>query len=174
MRMKAGRAFGAGVVGGLVMTGGFGAAVRAFGLPVNLELVLGTLFLPRGLTAWIVGLVMHLVISGAIALVYAWGFERVTHRADAGVGAVFSVVHLVIAGLALLAIPAIHPLIPERMAAPGAFMSGMGALGIVLFVIEHVIYGAIVGAMYGEVREPTRGPERGEVVTRVRTIPQGA
>lgn len=173
--MKAGRAFAAGVAGGLVMTGGFGAAVRALGLPLNLELVLGTLFLPRGLTAWLVGLAMHLVISGAIALVYAWGFERVTHRADAGVGAIFSMVHIVIAGLALLAIPAIHPLIPEQMRAPGAFMSGLGVLGVVLFVIEHVIYGALVGAMYGEVREPTRGPSsRLTAAPRMGSIRQGA
>lgn len=154
--MKAGKAFGAGVLGGLVMTGGFGGAVRAFGLPLNLEHVLGTLWLPRGLLAWFVGLAMHLVISGLIALLYAWGFERVTHRAGAGVGALFAVVHLVIGGIALAALPAIHPLIPGSMPAPGAFMSGLGFPGVLLFVIEHLVYGAIVGAIYGDVRAPAR------------------
>lgn len=139
------RAFVAGVVGGAVM------AVLVKVGPVNLEMMLGTLVLPRGVAAWILGLLMHLVISGAIALLYALGFERLTHRAGPAVGAAFSVVHAVVGGLALAVIPAIHPMIPEQMRAPGAFMSGVGFGGVLLFFIEHLVYGAIVGQLYGVV-----------------------
>jgi len=45
--------------------------------------------------------------------------------------------------------PAVHPLIPEIMPAPGAFTANLGTMGIAAFVILHPLYGAIVGAMYG-------------------------
>lgn len=146
MNMK--RAFLAGVVGGLVM-----AVIAKLG-PVSLEMLLGTFLLPRGVGAWVLGLVLHLAISGAIALLYGLGFERITHRAGPGIGAAFSLVHFAVAGLALAAIPALHPLVPEQMRAPGAFMSGIGFGGVLLLLIEHVVYGAIVGQLYGRVAHP--------------------
>ncbi|WP_157070181.1 hypothetical protein [Sandaracinus amylolyticus] len=142
------RAFLAGVLGGVVM------AVLGKVVPVQLETILGTFFLPRGVGAWVLGLVLHLLISGAIALLYGLGFERITHRATAGIGVVFSILHVVIGGLAFGALPAIHPLIPEQIRAPGAFMSSIGFGGVLLFVIEHIVYGAIVGQLYGRVRHP--------------------
>lgn len=145
------RAFLAGLVGGLVM------AVLAKAGPVSVEMVLGTFLLPRGVGAWVLGLVIHLVLSGLIALVYAFGFERITHRASAAIGLGFSLVHFVIGGLALAAIPALHPLIPEEMRAPGMFMSGLGFGGVLLFLIEHLVYGAIVGQLYGRVAHPREG-----------------
>ncbi|UJR85514.1 hypothetical protein [Sandaracinus amylolyticus] len=151
------RAFLAGVVGGAIM------AVLGKVVPVSVEMILGTLFLPRGVGAWVLGLVLHLVISGAIALLYGLGFERITHRATAGIGAAFSIVHVVIGGLALAALPAIHPLIPEQIRAPGMFMSSIGFGGVLLFLIEHLVYGAIVGQLYGPVMHPR---ETGAPVTR--------
>jgi len=49
-------------------------------------------------------------------------------------------------------------MIPEMMPPPGAFMSGMGAMGVGLFVLEHLMYGAIVGGMYGTVMHPSARP----------------
>ncbi len=157
--MNTGKAFLAGVAGGAAMTV-LGAVVRALGMPVNLEMMLGTMFLAPGATAWIAGLIMHLAISGMIALLYALGFERLSHRAGTGTGALFSLVHIVIGGCAMLALPAMHPMIPQEMPAPGAFMSGMGLAGVAFFVVEHVMYGAIVGALYGTVRHPRERTER--------------
>lgn len=50
-----------------------------------------------------------------------------------------------------------RPMISEMMRPPGAFMSGIGAMGVGLFILEHLIYGAIVGGMYGTVVHP--GPQ---------------
>lgn len=153
--MKAGKAFVAGVVGGLVMSVIMLIAREMMGMEVRLELLLGTMFMEPGTAAWIVGLVMHLMISGLIALAYAWGFENVTHEAGAAKGALLSVVHILIAGVFMGAVlPVMHPLVPEQMPEPGYFMANLGALGIMAFVMLHVIFGAIVGAMYGPVLHP--------------------
>lgn len=124
------------------------------GLPMNLEMMEGTFLVrPPGPVAWIVGFIMHLVISGLIALLYAWAFEHVTHRAGWLVGAGFGLVHAVIAGLFMGMVPAMHPLIPGVLPAPGAFLSNIPMGPVVLFVL-HAMYGAVVGAVYGRVVHP--------------------
>ena len=155
--MNWGKAFIAGVIGGAVMSILL-ALARAMGMPANLEVMQGTMLgLEPGATAWIVGFIMHLMISGLIALVYAAGFEYVTHRAGWLVGVAFSIVHVLIGGIVMGMVPAMHPLIPEQMPAPGYFMAGMGMMGVIGFIMEHMIYGAIVGAMYSPVQhEPAR------------------
>lgn len=159
--MKTGKAFLAGVVGGAVMSAVMWMARTLMGMDVKLELMLGTMFMEPGTAAWVVGFVMHLVISGLIALAYAWAFENVLHRAGAGAGALVSVVHILIGGLFMGMMPAMHPLVPEMMPGPGFFMLNLGVTGLVAFVMLHVIYGAIVGAMYGPVLHP-----RGDVTAR--------
>lgn len=108
----------AGLVGGVAMTA-LGWLVRQVGLEMNAEMMLGTMVSTPGVTAWMIGLLMHLTISALIALAYAWGFEHVTHRAGAAVGLGFAVIHIVIAGVVMAMIPAMHPMIPEQMPAPG-------------------------------------------------------
>jgi hypothetical protein len=128
--MKTGRAFVSGVVGGAVMSAML-AMARMMGMPAKLETMLGTMFLPEGAAAWLLGFVMHLMISGLIALIYAWGFENVTHRAGWLVGAGFGLVHSIVGGVFMGMMPMMHPKIPEMMPAPGAFMSNLGAMGVV-------------------------------------------
>jgi hypothetical protein len=155
--MKTGKAIVAGLVGGVAMTV-LAWLVRLAGLQMNAEMMLGSMVSSSpGATTWLIGFVIHLMISALIALIYAWGFERVTHRAGAVVGLGFAVIHVIIAGFVMAMIPAIHPMIPESMPAPGAFMANMGATFIALFVIEHLLYGAIVGALYGPVEHPAAG-----------------
>src|SRR5687767_1037005 len=129
-----------------------GWIVRRIGVDMNAELMLGTMLSTPERGAWIIGFAIHLMFAIGFALIYAWAFEHITHRAGAQVGLVFAVVHIIVAGIAMAAIPAMHPMIPEQMMAPGAFMTGMGATGVFLFALEHLIYGGIVGAMYGPVR----------------------
>lgn len=156
--MKTSKAIVAGLTGGIAMTI-LGFVVRQMGIDMNAEMMLGTMLVsPAGTTAWIVGLMIHLMLSVIFALIYAWGFERLTHRAGVAVGLGFAVVHIIFAGIAMTMIPAMHPGIPEMMMAPGAFMSGMGAMGVGLFVLEHLMYGAIVGGMYGTVMHPSARP----------------
>ncbi len=114
--MNFGRAFLAGVIGGIVMSIGL-AMGRAMGMPANLELMLGTMLLQPGTAAFMVGMVMHLMISGLIALIYAWGFETLTHRSSALIGAGFGFIHAIIGGMVMGMMPMMHPLIPEMMPA---------------------------------------------------------
>ncbi len=152
--MKAGQAFLAGVVGGAAMSVLMWMARTMMGMPANLEMMLGTMVADPSTTTWLIGFVMHLVLSGAIALLYAWGFENVTHRSGWLTGVSFSVIHIVIAGVFMGVIPMMHPRMPDPILPPGAFMSNLGVMGIVAEVMLHVIYGAIVGAMYGPVIHP--------------------
>jgi hypothetical protein len=147
--MNFGTAFLAGVVGGLVMTI-IMAFVRATMMPeANPEMMWGTMTGSEpSTTTWMIGLIIHLVVSGVIGLIYAIGFEYVTHRSGVLIGLGFAIIHLIIGGIFMGMMPMMHPMIPEQMPPPGAFMSGMGAMGSALFVLEHFIFGAIVGAMY--------------------------
>lgn len=150
--MRTGQAFVAGVVGGVTMTV-LQWLVRTFmGMTVNIEMIWGTMFLPNSGGAWLLGFVIHLLVSGVIGLIYALAFELVTHRAGAGLGAGFSLVHSVFAGLFMGVLPAMHPRIPEAVPAPGFFMSAMGVVGIVVLLLIHAAYGAVVGALYHPVQ----------------------
>jgi hypothetical protein len=147
--MKVGTAFAAGAAGGAAMVAMLWIARAIFGMDVNLSMMLGTMVvLPPGPIAWVAGFVMHLIISGLIALAYAWGFEHVTHRAGWATGVAFSVIHAFIGGLMFGLVPAIHWLIPEQMPAPGMFLANKGALYVLAFFVLHAVYGAIVGAIY--------------------------
>lgn len=150
--MKHGHAFLAGVVAG-VLVSAFSAVARALGVPVHFELLLGTILgHPPSLWTWLGGLAAHLVLAGLIGLVYGWAFETLSGRADWRVGLVFGVVHAVVVGLLLWMVPAVHPLVPERIPAPGAFLSRAGVVGVLLELALHMMYGAVVGALYGPTR----------------------
>jgi hypothetical protein len=73
----------------------------------------------------------------------------VFHAANGWLGVFVGLGHAVVAGLFMGMMPAMHPLIPELMPAPGAFMSGMGPMGVVAEFVGHALYGAIVGAIVG-------------------------
>jgi hypothetical protein len=150
--MKTGKAFFAGMIGAVVMSAILWVARNVMGIPAGMEMMLGTMVVPNAaLVAWLVGFGIHVLIGGVLALVYAWAFEHVTHRSGWLIGAGFGLVHAVISGLGMAMVPAIHPMIPERMPAPGAFMANLGVIGIVAEFALHAVYGAIVGALYGPV-----------------------
>lgn len=148
--MNASKAFLAGVTGGAVMSAIMWVARTMMGMEVHLEQTLGTMFGgPPSLGKTLMGLVIHLVLSGLIALLYAVGFEKVTHKAGAATGAMFGVLHTLVAGVFMgYILPVMHPLIPEQMPGPGPFMGNLGMMGVIAFVMLHLIYGAIVGGMY--------------------------
>lgn len=150
--MKVGTAFFAGVVGGVTMSLLMWMA-RLMGMEIDLSMMLGTMFIqPPGFSPWVLGFFMHLMISGLIALIYAWGFEHVTHRAGWTTGVLFSLLHSTIAGLVMGMVGAIHPLMPDPMPAPGFFLANRGALYPLMLFVLHGVYGAIVGRMYAPVR----------------------
>jgi hypothetical protein len=162
--MRAGLAFFAGVIGGAVMAGLLMIA-RSLGFSeMNMPLALGTMVTQttsRG--TLLLGFVMHLVISGLIALVYAAGFEAI-RRSNWWLGVIGGMIHVAIGGLFLWALPAFHPAIPDVLPAPGPFGINFGATSVAGFIVLHLIYGAIVGGIYRPVH--VRAQPEGEPVSR--------
>lgn len=154
--MNYSRAFLAGAFGGIVMSVLMFLGRAVMGMDVNLEMMMGTMFFDPGPVAWIVGFVMHVMLSGLIGIAYLWAFETITKRAGVAMGLAISVPHILIAGVVMGAvIPAVHRLIPEQMPGPGYFLANHGTLGIVAFVMLHLVFGGIVGAMcVGHLRRP--------------------
>lgn len=164
--MRVGLAFLAGVIGGAVMILIMIIARAAGMTEMNMAMVLGSMITQQTTAGtWALGFVMHLVISGLIALIYAAVFEAI-RRSNWFLGLIGGAIHAVIAGFVLLWMPAIHPLMPDTITAPGAFAINYGMTTAVAFVILHLIYGMIVGSLYSPVNvprltttEPTRPPE---------------
>jgi hypothetical protein len=153
--MNWGKAFLAGVIGGAVITI-LMILARLMGMTtMNLEMALGSM-MTRNLneSTWLLGLVIHLLVSGLIAWAYMFGFEYVTHRSNWMMGVGFAVLHTIIAGLFMGMIGSLHPLMTPPPAtegllmAPGYFAANFGTITLLAFILLHLIYGAIVGAFY--------------------------
>lgn len=149
--MRAKRAFMFGILGAAAISAA-SAILRTIGLPIRLELILGTgTGLEPGAGALVLGLAIHLAIGGAFGLLYGWLMETVWDHGGAGTGMILAVMHATIIGMLIGLTPMFHPLIPERMAFPGPYFANLGAAGVVSFYAIHILYGAIVGAGYGHV-----------------------
>lgn len=148
--MNAGRAFVAGMLGGALVSLLLWSAQDGFAVPVSLAVFFGTLvgLEPFATSTALVGQAMFLALAGGIGVLYAWGFERLTHLADVRVGAVFGLVHAAVAGLLLPVVSLVHPLIPETLAPVGPYMIGLGAEGVSAFIFLHLLYGGTVGSIY--------------------------
>ncbi len=148
--MNYGKAFVAGVVGGLVM-GVIMMIAHSTGMtPLDMPMYQGSMMMGEvNPASWWLGMFSHLVISGLIAIVYAAGFVYLAKRADWIAGAAFGVIHWLVAGVFLAMMGGIHPLMQSgALEKPGIFAVNFGFVSIAAVLILHVIYGAIVGAIY--------------------------
>ncbi|MFW6154194.1 MAG: hypothetical protein ACOC95_03160 [Planctomycetota bacterium] len=143
-----GLAFGAGVFGGLTLTVLLTLA-RLVGMTgMNLSMMMGAMFTQQfSVATWLLGFLVHLVVSGLIGIVYAWIF-KLWGPANWWHGLVIAIPHTLIAGLFLLAVPAINPAVPELLPAPGFMGAAYGAPSVVGFIILHLVYGTLVGVIY--------------------------
>lgn len=149
--MRAGRAIVFGVLGAGAISV-VSAALRAAGVNVQLELILGTMMggAPSAAT-FALGLTFHLLIGGLFGLAYGYLFERVWDHGGAGTGVILSVIHAALIGMIVGLTPQFHPLVPEVIADPGPYFANAGVAGVLAFFALHAVYGAIVGAGYGHV-----------------------
>jgi hypothetical protein len=146
--MRAARGFLGGVLGALAMSAGMGV-LRIFGVPIDWEMMLGSLLLgSTGPLVWLIGLGLHLLMGGCFGVAYAAIFEFGLKEANGGIGSAVGAAHAVISGVLLAFVPQLHPLVPEVWPAPGVFLLGLGAFGVLLFIALHVMFGAIVGGYY--------------------------
>jgi hypothetical protein len=128
------------------------AILRAIGLNIHIELILGTMFgMQPSPAAYALGLAIHLAIGGAFGLLYGWLMETVWDRGGASMGMILGVLHAALIGMAVGLTPQWHPMVPERIPDPGPYFANIGAVGVVCFFAIHVLYGAIVGQGYGHV-----------------------
>jgi hypothetical protein len=90
-----------------------------------------------------VGLVVHLAVSVAVAVVYALGF-RLAGAGDTGWawGLTGSIIHWIIAGSFLGTVPA------DGDVRPGPFGMNRGAPTAVGFLVGHLAFGLVVGLTY--------------------------
>lgn len=149
--MRAKRAILFGVLGAAAISAA-SVVLRTIGVPIRMELILGTAFgTAPGPAAFALGFAMHLAIGGAFGLLYGWLMETVWDHGGAGVGMILAVLHSTLIGMAIGLTPRFHPLIPEQMADPGPYFANIGVAGVLAFFGIHLLYGAIVGAGYGHV-----------------------
>ncbi|MEW5854448.1 MAG: hypothetical protein AB2A00_37075 [Myxococcota bacterium] len=146
--MKHTEALWSGIIAGAVTTL-LMALARLAGIPVDVEMALGSLpFSRTGPVIWVFGVLLFLLGCGMVGQLYAAGFELVSRRSGWRVGALMSVAHMALSGVLLGALSAVHPLIPAKIAAPGAFMASLGVGGIAVFLVTHVVFGALMGSLY--------------------------
>lgn len=147
--MRAGLAFIAGVIGGAVMIA-FVAIIRGLGgTALDLSMLWGSLF-THDLTGstWVLGFIVHLIVSGLVALVFAGIFESI-RASNWWIGLIGGAICAVVAGFIIAGYHV--PVTGEETAAmesPGAFAVNYGAGALITFVIAYLIYGIIVGSMY--------------------------
>ncbi len=153
--MQKKRAFYAGLNGALAMA--VLVDVVPFQLlPQNLGLMLGSFVLREvSLSTWAFGLVMHLCLGGLAAMGYMLLFERVLHRSGWLTGMLIGTAHALLVGPLLALVPAVHPLVPEVLPAPGPYLMNMGGLGVLAFFAAHLLFGVIVGGIYADLPLPS-------------------
>jgi len=149
--MRPGKAILFGVIGAAAISL-ISALLRAIGVPLSIEIYLGTLtgLAPSAFTFGL-GLVLHLALGGVFGLVYGALFERVWAHGGATTGMLLSILHAGLIGMLLGLTPHVHPAVPSMLPDPGPYFSHLGSFGVISFFVMHLVYGAIMGAGYGHV-----------------------
>jgi uncharacterized membrane protein YeaQ/YmgE (transglycosylase-associated protein family) len=143
------RAFLAGLFGGafIAVTS---AIARAAGVRMDLEWELGSFFTGAhdalAVHTFVIGLVLQIAIGGLFGMLYSAILSR-TERAGVLPGAMLGLVHALLAGAALAAMPPFHPAIPELIPKPGMLLIERGVAASVIFVLQHVGFGMWMSAL---------------------------
>ncbi len=156
----------AGLCGGAVMAVilYMGIIMMPQQMKMNLFMMLGSMMLPVGAAAFVMGAMVHAGLSVVFGLIHGAIFAAADiDSAEAAWGLLFGLVHWAVVGIAFGILPMMHPrlryegprLIPqasgsqELLDPPGFFalsyppMTAMGSL------VLHLVFGVIVGALYG-------------------------
>lgn len=147
--MKTVRAAVAGVLGALAMSLAM-FLLRLGGVDINLEALLGSVFVPADrASVWMTGFLLHLGVGAVAGLAYGAVFEWAVQRSGFVLGAGLGICHGLLAGLMMSGIPAMNPLALGTQSAPGPFLQNL-SFGPFLFLLVHALFGAVVGTVYGE------------------------
>jgi hypothetical protein len=153
MDFEPGWAILAGLIGGAVM-----AVILYMGIfmlpqqmKMNLFLMLGTMMLPVGAAAIVMGAMVHAVMSVVFGLIHGAVFSAADiDSAQAAWGLLFGLVHWAAVGMALGMLPLMHPRIRDgEIEAPGFYALSYPPMTAMGFLMLHLVFGVIVGALYG-------------------------
>lgn len=169
MDFEAGDAVLAGLIGGAAMAAilYMGIAMLPQQMKMNMFMLLGSMALPVGAGAFLMGAMVHAGMSAVFGLVHAAAFSILDIDSNqAAWGLLFGLVHWAVVGMALGMLPVMHPRIryggPRLIAAaggdpsskelldpPGFYALGYPAMTALGFLMLHLLFGLIVGALYG-------------------------
>ncbi len=110
--------------------------------------MLGTMFSKEGNVGlgWVVHFMMGVIFAVIYAALWAAGIGSATLLS----GAIFGVVHFLIAGLVMGGMPMMHAGIKAgTVQAPGVLMLNSGVMGFMGGLIGHAVYGLVVALVYG-------------------------
>lgn len=140
----------AGIIGGMIMAM-TRMIMRAAGVDLKMHVprIWGTMMKIYGTPGRVLGMMIHLLVSAVIALIYAWAFDLIGASGNLWLwGLLGGAIHWVLAGMFVAMMPPMHPEIPERLPAPGAFAKNFGTSDILGFLMGHLLYGISVGILY--------------------------
>ncbi len=153
MDFEPGWAILAGLIGGAAMAvilyvGNFAFPKQ---MKMNLFMMLGTMLLPVGAAAMIMGAAAHGVMSVVFGLIHGAVYAGADiDSAEAAWGLLFGVAHWGVVGAALGMLPLIHPRVRSgQIAAPGFYALRFPPMTAMGFLVLHLLFGVIVGALYG-------------------------
>jgi hypothetical protein len=123
------------------------AALRRFGIPLDIERMIGMLFAPDKAATFGGGMVVFLALTAIAGLVYARLMAR-RHRRDWWAAMPIAAVNTIVSGVLTALAPTAHPRVPTQIESPGPFLVAGGVWSVVAFVALHAMFGAMFGALY--------------------------
>ncbi len=150
MEFKVWPAVFAGIIAGAIMVG-MRMLLEMAGVDLQMDVVQmwGTMLNMHGSGGRVLGMILHLLGSAAIALIYASIFALIGATDHLWLwGLLGGASHWVFAGLFMAIVPAMHPEMPEQRPAPGLFVTNFSLPDVLTFLIGHLLYGLVVGILY--------------------------
>ncbi len=156
----------AGLVGGAVMAIMLymGILMLPQQVKMNLFMMMGSMMLPVGAAAFVMGAMVHAGLSVVFGLIHGAVFAVADiESAEAAWGLLFGLVHWAAVGIAFGMLPMMHPrmryegprLIPqasgsqELLDPPGFYALSYPPINAIGSLVLHLVFGVIVGALYG-------------------------
>ena len=153
MEFDAGAAIVAGIIGGVIMSVALymGIAMMPRQMKMNLFMMLGSMMLPVGAAAFVMGAMAHAGMSVVMGLIHGAVFAAADiDSAEWAWGLLFGLVHWASVGMALGMLPLMHPRIRSgEVDAPGFYALNFPPMTAMGFLMLHLVFGALVGVLHG-------------------------